>query len=135
MTGSDELPRTASALRDGMAAGLHIGAQVYVSIRGRTVADFAVGQSRPGVAMTPDTVMLWLSASKPFAAVAIAQLWERNLLTLDDPVAQHIPEFAQNGKDKITIRHVLTHTAGIRWIETGWPATSWDQILAKICAM
>jgi CubicO group peptidase (beta-lactamase class C family) len=85
--------------------------------------------------MTPDTVMLWMSATKPVAAVAIAQLWEQNKLGLDDPIARHIPEFAQNDKQAITIRHVLTHTAGIRWIETGWPTAPWDQIIAKICAM
>ena len=130
-----DLKRTTDVLHEGMSAGLHIGAQVYVSRGGQMVADFAMGESRPGVAMRRDTVMLWLSASKPLAAVAIAQLWERGKLTLDNPVAQHIPEFAQNGKERITLRHVLTHTAGIRWIETGWPAASWDQIIAKIGAM
>src|SRR5438270_8699839 len=125
MADAKEIPRTATVLREGRTAGLHIGAQVYASVDGQVVADVAIGEARPGVAMTPDTVMLWLSASKPFAAVAIAQLWERGKLALDDPVAQHIPEFAQNGKERITLRHVLTHTAGIRWIETGWPAVSW----------
>lgn len=129
------LPRTIQVLEDGIRAGLHIGAQAYVSIGGQCIADLALGESRPGVAMTPDTLMLWLSSSKPIAAVAIAQLWERGRLALDDPVARHVPEFAQNGKDAITLRHVLTHTAGIRWIETGWPVASWEQIIARICAM
>ena len=131
----NELPRTTALLREQMAAGLHIGAQVYASHRGRVVADFGVGESRPGVPMSPDTMMAWMSATKPISAVAIAQQWERGKLTLDDPVARHIPEFAQNGKEAITLRHILTHTAGIRWIETGWPQAPWDQIIAKICAM
>jgi CubicO group peptidase (beta-lactamase class C family) len=131
----NELPLTTAELRRGMTDGLHIGAQVYVWQRGRVMADFGLGDSRPGIAMTPDTLMLWMSATKPLGAVAIAQLWERNLLKLDDPVALHIPEFAVNGKEGITIRHVLTHTAGIRWIETGWPLTPWEQIIARICAM
>ena len=118
-----------------MAAGLHIGAQAYVSRGGHVVGEIAIGQSRPGVAMTVDTLMAWMSGSKPFGAVAIAQLWERGQLRLDDPIALHIPEFAQHGKSTITIRHVLSHTAGIRWVETGWPAASWDQIIATICAM
>ena len=130
-----ELPRAARALREGLSAGLHIGAQMYVSRHGKVMADLAVGQSRPGVEMTPQTVMLWLSCSKPIAAVAIAQLWERGRLRLDDPVAQYIPEFSKNDKQAITIRHILTHTAGIRWIETGWPQTPWDQIIARICDM
>lgn len=131
----NNLPRTLSVLEQQMAEGLHIGAQMYVSHRGAAAADVGLGESRPGVAMTSDTVMLWMSATKPFAAVAIAQLWERENLTLDDRVALHIPEFAQNGKEGITIRHLLTHTAGIRSIEVGWPEASWDQIIAKICAM
>jgi len=131
----NQLPRTTQVIQEQMAAGLHIGAQVYASLRGQVVADFALGESRPGVSMTPDTLMIWMSATKPVGAVAIAQLWECGLLALDDPVAKHIPDFAQNGKEAITIRQVLTHTAGIRWIETGWPNASWDQIIAKVNRM
>jgi len=131
----NQIPRTADLIAEQMQSGLHIGAQVYVSRGGETIADFALGESRPGVAMTPDTIMLWMSATKPTGAVAIAQLWERGLLALDDPIARHVPEFAQNGKDRITIRHILTHTAGIRWIETGWPNASFDEVVAKVCAM
>jgi len=131
----NHLPRTSQLLQEQTNAGLQIGAQLYVSQRRKVMADLAIGDSRPGVSMTPDTLMLWMSSSKPMAAVAIAQLWERGKLTLDDPVALHIPEFAQNGKETITIRHILTHTAGIRWIETGWPVASWDEIIAKVCSM
>lgn len=129
------LPGTLAVLREGMAAGLHIGAQWYVSRDGRCVADEALGESRPGVAMSQDTLIFWLSATKPVAAVAIGQLWEQDRLQLDDAVARHIPEFAVKGKESITIRHILTHTCGFRWLETGWPQTPWDEIIAKICAM
>src|SRR5207248_3099545 len=88
---------------------------------------------RRGVAMQPDTLMLWLSAAKPITAVAIAQLWERGKLELDDPVARHIPEFAANGKDAITIRHILTHTAGFRAVLGKWEDQPWDGIIAAIC--
>ncbi len=114
-----------------MAAGLHIGAQWYVSLDGRCVADEAVGESRPGVPMTPQTLMFWLSASKPVAAVAIGQLWEREQLDLDDTVARHIPEFAIKGKESITIRHILTHTCGFRWLETGGRRRHGIEIIAK----
>jgi CubicO group peptidase (beta-lactamase class C family) len=131
----NHLPRTVDVLTSQMNAGLHIGAQLYVSLRGQIVADVGIGQSRPGVAMTPETVILWMSATKPTAALAIAQLWERDLLSLDDPVARHIPEFARHGKETITLRHVLTHTAPIRRVETGWPDVAWDTIITKVCAM
>lgn len=122
-------------MTEQMRGGLHIGAQGHVLRHGEIVADFAIGESRPGVPMTPDTVMLWMSATKPLASAAIGQLWERGLLALDDPVAKHVPEFAQHGKERITIRHILTHTAGIRWVETGWPNAPYEQVVAKVCAM
>jgi CubicO group peptidase (beta-lactamase class C family) len=131
---SETLPRTLEALRVGIAEHLHPGAQLFVSLNQETVADVALGEARAGVSMRPDTLVLWLSACKPIAAVAIAQLWERNLLELDDPVARHIPQFAQHGKDRITLRHLLTHTAGIRAVLGKWEDQTWDQIIAAICA-
>src|SRR5947199_3372973 len=92
------LPRTAAVIDDGMTAELHIGAQLYVSRHGLPVADRAWGESRPGIPMTPDAVMLWLSGSKPITAVAVAQQWELGRLRLDDRVDDHIPEFGKNGK-------------------------------------
>jgi CubicO group peptidase (beta-lactamase class C family) len=118
----------------GIAAGLHLGGQLYVSRRGEVVADLAVGESRPGRALRRDELMLWLSSTKPVAAVAIAQLWERGALGLDDPVARHIPEFAAGGKQGITLRHLLTHTGGFRMLDVGWPEASWEEILARVCA-
>jgi CubicO group peptidase (beta-lactamase class C family) len=132
---TNALPRTRDVLLAGIDAGLHIGAQVYVSQHGNIIADFALGEARPGVPMTTETLMVWLSATKPLTAVAIAQLWEQGKLDMQDPVARHVPEFAQNGKGTVTIWHLLTHTCGIRWLDTGWPQTSWEQIIARICAM
>jgi CubicO group peptidase (beta-lactamase class C family) len=93
----------------------------------------AFGQARPGVPMTPDSLNLWLSAVKPIAAVAIAQLWERGLIELDDLVTRHIPEFARKGKDAITIRHILTHTAGFRAPPRS-QEKPWDNLIAEMCA-
>lgn len=136
MTGTlERLPGARAALEQGIREGLHLGAQIYVSLRGEAVADAAVGEDRPGVPLTPDYLMLWLSSTKPVAAVALAMLWERGRLEPDDPVALHIPEFAANGKERITLRHLLTHTAGIRMLDVGWPQLPWEEIVARICAM
>src|SRR3954468_23087081 len=110
-TGRRPLTRTLLAVEPGRAAGDHVGAQVYVSLRGEVVADLALGlaRSNPDAPMRPDTLMLWLSATKPVAAVAIAQLWEQGVIELDDPVARHIEPFAARGKEGVTIRHLLTH--------------------------
>jgi CubicO group peptidase (beta-lactamase class C family) len=131
----ERVPLTREAILAGMRAGLHLGAQLYVSRQGEVIADGAAGDSRPGRRLRRDDLMLWLSSVKPVAAVAIAQLWERGLLELDDPVARHVPEFAAHGKGAITLRHLLTHTAGIRLLDVGWPRDSWDAIIARIAAM
>jgi CubicO group peptidase (beta-lactamase class C family) len=129
----DNCPGTRALLEEGIAQGLHLGAQLYVSHRGETLADMAVGRSRPGVPMTPDTINLWRSSGKPITAAAIAQLWERGRLDLDNRVAKHIPEFGVRGKETITIRHLLTHTGGFRAvIGLSWN-DSFEQAVAKIC--
>jgi len=128
----DTLPKSNSVIQAGMAEGLHIGAQLYVSLPDGVVGDLAFGESRAGVPMTPDTLMLWMSATKPVTAIAIAQLWERGLLELDDRVSKYLPEFGQKGKELITLRHVLTHTGGFR-AGMAWSNTPWEQIIQQIC--
>jgi CubicO group peptidase (beta-lactamase class C family) len=126
------IPRTLKAVQTGITQRLHIGAQICVSHNNSMIADVAIGESRPGVPMATDTLMLWLSAGKPVTAIAVAHLWERGKLKLDDTVASHLPPFARNGKEAITIRHLLTHTAGIRGVATNWAREDWETTLAKI---
>jgi CubicO group peptidase (beta-lactamase class C family) len=128
------LERASALVENGIAARLHLGAQLYVSHDGGAVGDLAFGQAREGVAMQPDTLMLWMSSVKPVTAVAIAQMWERGKLDLDDPVARHVPEFAANGKDRVTIRHVLTHAGGFPLAVLQWSSEPWEKIIADLCA-
>jgi CubicO group peptidase (beta-lactamase class C family) len=130
----DALPATREELERGVRAGLHLGGQVYVSRAGALVADAAFGEARPGEPMTRRHGMLWLSSTKPLAALAIVGLWESGRLELDDPVARHLPEFAAGGKQDVTVRHLLTHTAGVRMLDTGWPGLDWPEIVARVCA-
>ena len=53
------------------------------------------------------------SIVKPMTAIAIMQLVEQKKIHLDDPVAKHIPEFSKGNKSKITVRQLLSHTAGV----------------------
>jgi CubicO group peptidase (beta-lactamase class C family) len=131
---AQRLPRTAAVIEQGMAEGLHIGAQLYASINNTVVADAAWGLARSGVPMRNETLMLWLSSTKPVAAVAIGQLWERGRLDLDDLVAKHIGEFAAGGKERGTIRHILTHTAGFRGAALSWTFDPWETLVATVCA-
>jgi CubicO group peptidase (beta-lactamase class C family) len=127
------LNRTAAAIENGIKARLHLGAQLYVSRDGNTVGDLAFGEARDGVTMRPETLMLWMSSIKPITSVAIAQMWERGKLDLDDPVARHIPEFGAKGKERVTIRHLLTHTGGFPGAVLQWSADSWEKIIAELC--
>jgi uncharacterized protein YbbC (DUF1343 family) len=72
-------------------------------------------QLQPAVErMTDDTVFDMASLTKPVAtATSIMLLVERGLVRLGDPVANYLPEFAQNGKQDITIEQLLTHQGGL----------------------
>src|SRR5580704_9395308 len=128
-----KLESARKAIESGIERGLHVGAQLYVSLDCNPVADLAFGMARDGVAMTPDTIMLWMSATKPITVIALAQVWERGKIALDDPVAKYIPAFGARGKGVITIRHVLTHTGGFRAAVGAWTADPWNNIIAQIC--
>ncbi len=131
----DALPKVNKLINEGIDAGLHLGAQVYVSRAGKVLADAAVGQTKPepGSPLTPDSILIWMSATKPITAIAIAQQWELGKIDLDRPVAETIPDFAQGGKDKVTPRHLLTHTGGFRATKFRFPDDDWDTIIRIIC--
>jgi CubicO group peptidase (beta-lactamase class C family) len=131
---SNSLPRSVALIERGITDGRHLGAQLYVSSHGEVLADDGIGESRLGVPMRPDTILLWLSSAKPVTAVAIAQLWEQGRLGVNDAVIKHIPEFGQGGKEGITIRHLLTHTGGIRAADKCDLGKEWQEIVACICA-
>jgi CubicO group peptidase (beta-lactamase class C family) len=123
-------------IENGIAQGWHAGGQICLRHRGEIVLDLALGaacvdEAGTVVPLRVDTLMTWLSASKPVGAVATMLLAERGLLELDDPVALHIPEFGRNGKQAITIRHLLNHTAGFRNAVAINARGQWDDILAR----
>lgn len=130
----DALPNVKNLIERGIESGEHLGAQVYLSLGGKVVADAAFGEVREGVAMTSDSIQTWMSATKPVTAIAFAQQWELGRVDLDKPVAQVIPGFAQGGKEAITPRHLLTHTGGFRASRFKSPGVAWDDIINAICA-
>ncbi len=102
--------------------GLHPALALCIRCKGEVVLDRAIGRlrgsSRDGppdatVPARPDTLFLLWSASKPVTAMVMHLLEERGHLRLDDPVARYVPEFARHGKERITLRHLMTHRAGI----------------------
>jgi CubicO group peptidase (beta-lactamase class C family) len=103
--------------------GLYPALQVCVRRRGQVVLDRAIGHLRGNAPddprdahrelATPRTLFNLFSASKAVTAMLVHLLDERHLLHLDDPVAHYLPELGKHGKHRITLRHVLTHRAGI----------------------
>lgn len=73
--------------------------------------EFPADQQRP---MTMDTVFDLASLSKLFTSILTVQQIERGALELEKPVATYLPEFGKAGKEKITLRQLLTHTSGFR---------------------
>ncbi len=100
-----------------LAVGLHHGAQLAVYRDGERVLDLAGGETGPdGDPVTGDTRFLLWSCTKPYTAACVHHLADRGLLDYDDPVREHWPEFAEAGTRKatVTVRHVLSHQAGLQ---------------------
>jgi len=110
-------PRAVEAIWDATRRlyGTRTQPAISIAIRrhGRLVLERAIGEARPGVLVTPRTPFCTFSVSKAVTAVLMHLCDERDYLRLDDPVCEYIPEFARHGKEWVTIRHVLTHRAGI----------------------
>jgi CubicO group peptidase (beta-lactamase class C family) len=62
---------------------------------------------------TPQTKFRLGSITKQFTSMAIAQLQERGLLSVEDPITKYLPDFPKETGDKVTVFHLLTHTSGI----------------------
>jgi CubicO group peptidase (beta-lactamase class C family) len=91
------------------------GCTVGVSERGKTVLERAYGMAdlEHDVPNRPDTIIEAGSVSKQFTAAAILLLAQDGRLSLDDPVRKYVPELPEYDAP-ITIRHLLTHTSGLR---------------------
>jgi CubicO group peptidase (beta-lactamase class C family) len=96
-----------------------IGAAVAAYWRGEKVADLWGGRRTPtGQApWNEDTMVVVNSTTKGLAAMTIAVANSRGWIDYDAPVAVYWPEFAQNGKGAITVRQLLSHEAGLVWID------------------
>ena len=100
-----------------IAAGKLPGAVLQVGHGGKVVYLKAYGDRalEPKVeAMSVDTIFDMASLTKCLVtATAVMQLWEQGKVGLDEPVARYLPEFGVNGKDKVTVRELLTHYSGL----------------------
>jgi CubicO group peptidase (beta-lactamase class C family) len=107
----------AAGHRDSGAPGMSLAVAVGTEIvwtQGLGLADV-----EHDVPASANTVYRIASISKPIAATAVMQLAERGKLNIDDPVQKHVPAFPSKGEQTITIRHLMTHTSGIRHYRAG----------------
>jgi CubicO group peptidase (beta-lactamase class C family) len=107
--------RVADAFRSNFASGHEIGAALAVYANGVKVVDLW-GGFHDGVSRRPwreDTIVNVFSTTKGMSALTIALAVSQGLLNYDSLVADYWPEFAENGKDTVTVRQLLAHEAGL----------------------
>ena len=102
------------AFEANFAEGLEIGAAAAVTVDGEFVVDIWGGDAdTEGTRWQRGTIVNVYSITKTMAATCMLMLADRGELDFDAPVAEYWPEFAQNGKEGVLVRHVMAHTAGL----------------------
>jgi CubicO group peptidase (beta-lactamase class C family) len=107
------------AFADNFTRRHELGGACCVYCGGEKVVDLwgGVRNRATGEPWEADTMVLVNSATKGFAAMTLALAHSRGLLDYDERVSTYWPEFAQNGKERITVRQLLAHQAGLFAIE------------------
>jgi CubicO group peptidase (beta-lactamase class C family) len=128
---------TAAVERD-IAADLYFGGVISVKRGGQPAYLKTFGYSSPAKdrKVAEDSVFSLFSVTKAFTNILIFQAIERGLLTLTTPVAKIIPEFAGGLRDRITVFHLLTHSAGLPTMFEARPGMYIDrlaEVIAAIC--
>jgi CubicO group peptidase (beta-lactamase class C family) len=101
------LEQAAAVMADWIKDGRVEGASILVTQGSRQFA------KNFGTAKGPEPVFLLASISKPMTAAAVMSLVDQGQLSLDDHVVKFFPSFTGEGRETITIRNLLTHTAGL----------------------
>ena len=130
------------AVKDAFVANFvdsgEVGARVAVLRDGESVVDLWGGYrtEQRDVEWDDRTLVCCMSVSKGVTALAAHLLADRGLLDYEAPVAKYWPQFAQSGKDKITVRQALSHQASLAIIDSAEPgdALDWERFTAKIAA-
>lgn len=137
---TDPQQRAQTVLDQLTESGTERGLQVAAYVEGERVVDAwsGIADSSTGRMVDDDTLFTVFSVGKGIAATALNILAERGLIEYDAPVCRYWPEFGVNGKATVTVRQVLTHSAGIPQLPTGATIADicdWDQICAAIAQL
>jgi CubicO group peptidase (beta-lactamase class C family) len=129
-----------AAVEAAIASGAETGLQVVAYHRGRKVIDIAAGLADPasGRPVQPDTLFNVYSVTKAVTATALHIQAERGHVDYDAPIADYWPEFAAEEKGGATVRHALTHRAGVPQMPAGVTPEmlcDWSAMAAAIAAL
>jgi CubicO group peptidase (beta-lactamase class C family) len=133
----EALDRLCAIIEGHIADNHYPGAQIAVARHGKLALFRSFGAARiepERVAAGPETLWLMYSNTKVVTAAAIWVLVEAGALTFHDRIADHVPEFARNGKGDITLLQVLTHQGGFPSAAQPMAAAAWDdhELLRKM---
>ena len=122
-----KLERVKELFHQQISDGIHPGAGLAVYRYGQLVLDIHGGMARPdsGQAVDAGTMFVLMSSTKPLAASCLYMLKERGKIAWEDLVSKYWPEFAQNGKETVTIGHILTHRGGFPETPKSLPPSDW----------
>lgn len=98
----------AARLIEGQTSSGQVSAAALLVSDGSKVFQKAFGQAK-----NTDAIFLLASISKPMTATAVMYLVDHRELALSDPVQRYIPEFKGDGRERVLVRHLLTHTSGL----------------------
>ncbi len=119
---------------NNFAKGLEVGAAFSAYHRGEKVVDLwgGVADEASGRPWEENTIELVFSTTKGATAVCANKLAQEGALDMDAPVVRYWPEFAQGGKTDLPVSYLLSHQAGLAWIDgemTLEQALSWDPVV------
>ncbi|WP_313514253.1 serine hydrolase domain-containing protein [Pseudomonas sp.] len=109
---TDALNRLSASIQADIDHGHNFGASVIVARGGVIGYRKNFGTVAPGRAAADEDRYLMMSLSKSFTAALTLRAVDHGLFCLDSRIADFIPTFAAGGKQRVTVRHLLTHTAG-----------------------
>lgn len=134
---SDLQKQIQQAADELVESGVERGLQVAVYRDGVQVVDVVAGVADPetGRPVTSDTPFYNFSIGKGATSAVAHVLAERGLFGYDTPVVELWPEFGRHGKEGVTVRHVLSHTAGVPGVPldtTPEDVCDWDKMVAAL---
>ena len=118
-------------VEEQLASGRQIGIQVGVYQGSEPVVDIAAGVMGPEDPrpVQADSLFCSFSVTKGVAALAVHILAEKGQIDYDAPVVSYWPEFAPNGKERLTVAQALSHQAGLHAMPSPFKPehiTDWD---------